>query len=242
MQLKLLRTCQSSLLLFLVLLLVLRQSESDHVKKKKEINAVSVWTSIHSQSCFVSLSDSSSDLHGRDKMVMALSVDLRLEASLAVRLRCFASIIVHLKRRSHTHTHTKRVTHTLSQVCVSLILCTELSRCRPFIYEFIPPPTLFSSQSTPPTPHSHTNTHTHLAARSSYSWYSEPCTKHTLTDAEQKHTPTERRRKKRSGRKRSSSPALFIHWLTLATITHMSFAYFPLYCVRLFTLSHVREV
>lgn len=58
----------------------------------------------------------------------------------------FPQTIAHLEVSPTTHT----------QVCVSLILCIELSRCPPFIYEFILP-TPIASQSSPPI---HTHIHT----------------------------------------------------------------------------------
>lgn len=97
-----------------------------------------------------------------------------LQESLAPSLRCFST-----DHNSPERLPSLSLTHTNTQVCVSLILCIELSRCPPFIYEFIPPPPLF----VPILPfHTHihaVDTRTHLVTRSSYSWYSELCTPHS---------------------------------------------------------------
>lgn len=80
----------------------------------KMIYAISVWTSLYFLVLSLSLPLKWIRVVGI-KIVMALSVDLRLLESLAEWLRCSASITVH-KKGAHTPTptHTNTVTHTLS--------------------------------------------------------------------------------------------------------------------------------
>lgn len=156
------------------------------------------------------------------------------------------SPVKHTRTHTHTQKHTQSHTHSLSlSGLVSLILCTELSRCPPFTYEFIPPlPLLFWIHP----PFSHTK-HTHT-------WQQGQVTADTVSPAQHTHTLRHIHRcirmnihtnrqdwgRGRWGKKRTSPVALFIHWLTLATITqtHTAFAFYSLwYCFTLFTLSHV---